>query len=116
VLRMEEERWPKQLYQPVEVGRSTSWRGDVKGALKFSFPSSYLLSPSCDICTISTIISLVFSLAPFACWTPTISPPQSPFHTHLHLPRFFFVLMTVNLPRLLVFITTVLPLLGLLTS
>jgi hypothetical protein len=51
---------------PVEVVRSTSWREDEEGALKFSFPSPYLLSLSCVNCTISIITSLIFSLAPFA--------------------------------------------------
>jgi hypothetical protein len=60
---------------PVEVGRSTSWRGDAKGTLRFSFPSPFLLSPACVIYTISIFICSVFWLAPFACWTPIISPP-----------------------------------------
>jgi hypothetical protein len=36
---------------------------------------SFTLSSFTFIYTISTIISLVLSLAPIACWTPTISPP-----------------------------------------
>jgi hypothetical protein len=52
-----------------EMGRSSSWRGNAKGALKISFPSPKLLPLSCFI--LSVIIPLFFSTgSPFACWTP----------------------------------------------